>query len=357
MQSTILSSGFHLELFVGCLQKNDALKLTWERKADLPVGTSSPQIVKMKNFVFVGGGLRKQSETRAIFQYSVHDNRWTTLCQCPALRQGLVALNGELISVGGKNSQGITNAVYTFRDGRWNDVLPPMPTPRCDTSTVSQNDLIVAAGGLTGITRDGKSLPTQAVEIYIRDRQWYITKPMPIPLAIASTCVIGDTCYMLGGSGSVAKHSLTTQQVSLSSLIEGAVPAASLVQERKAEWTTTEYPLYLSSIVELEGKLIAMGGSYDGVLRYGSKLISSYDFTTDMWVECQGVQLPVPLYRPGVVKLAGNKVMIIGGQSEMKQFSKQVYIGSELPLIRTSYSGHPEKFPRMLHSTTPHLEN
>ena len=145
--------------------------------------------------------------------------------------------------------------------------------------------------------------------------------------------------------------------MSLSSLIEGAVPAASLVQESKAEWTTTEYPLYLSSIVELEGKLIAMGGSYDGVLRYGSKLISSYDFTTDMWVECQGVQLPVPLYRPGVVKLAGNKVMIIGGQSEMKQFSKQVYIGSELPLIRTSYSGHPEKFPRMLHSTTPHLEN
>ena len=112
MQSTILSSGFHS--FVGCLQKNDALKLTWERKADLPVGTSSPQIVKIKNLVFVGGGLRNQSETRAIFQYSVHDNSWTTLCQCPALRQGLAALNGELISVGGKNSQGVTNAVYTF---------------------------------------------------------------------------------------------------------------------------------------------------------------------------------------------------------------------------------------------------
>ena len=99
------------------------------------------------------------------------------------------------------------------------------------------------------------------------------------------------------------------------------------MQESKVEWRTTEYPLYFSSIVELEGKLIAMGGSYDAVLRHGTKFISSYDFAADMWVECQGAQLPVPLYRPGVVKLAGSKVMIIGGQSEMKQFSKQVYIG------------------------------
>ena len=71
----------------------------------------------------------------------------------------------------------------------------------------------------------------------------------------------------------------------------------------------------------LEGKVIAMGGSYYVMLRRGTRFISSYNFAADMWVECQGAQLPVPLYRPGLVKLAGNIVMIIGGQSEMKQYS------------------------------------
>ena len=303
--------------------------MTWERKADLPVGISSPQIVKINNFVFVGGGLRGRFETSAIFQYHINNNRWTTLPQCPVHKQGLASLNDELISVGGRCSQVATNIVYTFKDNQWKEVLPPMPTPRYNLSIVSYNDVIVAAGGSTGTARDGGSLRTQAVEVYIRDRQWYITKPIPIPFVLASICVIDGTCYMLGGTGE-PEHSLTLLQVSLSSLIEEAIPATrlSVAQERKVEWTTTAYPLYLSSIVKLEGKLIAMGGSYDALLRRGTKFISSYDFAADMWVECQRAQLPVPLYRPGVVKLAGNKVMIIGGQPEMKQYSKEIYIGT-----------------------------
>ena len=312
------------------MQKTDALKLTWEKKPYLPVGISSPQIVKIDNFLFVGGGLRNEHESSAFFQYHINDNRWTTLPQCPAKHQGLASLNDELISVGGMGSHEAKSNVYTFRDGQWKEVLPQMPTPRYCLSTVSNNALIVAAGGVTGITRDGKPLRTQAVEIYINGREWYITKPMPIPFSTPSTCVIGDTCYMQGGIGGNWNDSLTTLQVSLSSLIEEAVlySRLSVVQESKGEWTTTKYPLYFSSIVELEGKLVAMGGSYDIMLRHGTRFISSYDFAADMWVECQGAQLPVPLYRPGLVKLPGNKVMIIGGQSEKKQFSKEVYIGT-----------------------------
>lgn len=74
--------------------------------------------------------------------------------------------------------------------------------------------------------------------------------------------------------------------------------------------------------------LTAMGGTYDGRLRLGSKFISMYDFATDTWVECKGAELPVHLYRTGVVKLADNKVMVIGGQPKMQQFSNEVYIGS-----------------------------
>ena len=160
--------------FVQCwlLQKTDALKLTWERKADLPVGTSSPQIVKIGNFVFVGGGFHNRFDNSAIFQYSISENTWTTLPQCPASHQGLTTLNGELVSVGGTHSQRVINIVYTFRDGEWKQVLPPMPTPRYLLSTVShKNEMIVAVGGATGTARDGRASISQVVEIYIRDRQ------------------------------------------------------------------------------------------------------------------------------------------------------------------------------------------
>ena len=133
---------------------------------------------------------------------------------------------------------------------------------------------------------------------------------------------------MLGGIGQ-GRDPCTTLHISLSNFIK-QVASATTMPEIKGEWKIlkTEHPLMFSSIVELEGKLTAMGGSYDAVLRHGTRFTSSYDFAADMWVECEGAQLPVPLYRPGVVKLAGNKVMIIGGQPEMQQFSNEVYIGS-----------------------------
>ena len=279
--------------------------------------------------MFVGGGNRDCTEGQTVFQYSISENTWTTLPQCPASHQGLTTLNGELVSVGGMVSQRATNIVYTFRDGEWKEDLPPMPTPRYLLSTVTHNNaLIVAAGGVTGRARDGRELRTQAVEICIGYRPWYVVKQLPFPSYSASTCIIGDTCYILGGLGQV-EHVHKTLHVSLSNLINQVVPGTS-APETKGEWNTlkTQYPLVASSIVELGGKLIAIGGSCDVVLRRGTRFISIYDFAADMWVECQGAQLPVPLYRPGVVKLPGNKVMIIGGQSEMKQFSNEAYIGS-----------------------------
>ena len=91
---------------------------------------------------------------------------------------------------------------------------------------------------------------------------------------------------------------------------------------------TGHHPLIYTTLAEIDGTLTAMGGSYEQILRCGTRFISTYDFTTDTWMECEGAQLPVPLYRPGVVKLDDNRLMVIGGQPKMQQFSNQVYIGT-----------------------------
>jgi hypothetical protein len=292
--------------------------------ADLPTVASSPQMVKIKDSVFVGGGFQAKDSNPAIFEYRVTKDEWNILPQCPAFHQGLATLNGDLISVGGKNIQEVTNSVYTFRDGRWKDILPPMPTARYFLSTVSHNnEMIVAVGGKTGTEKDGKPMRSRAVEVYTREKQWYAIKELPILSSASSMCIIGDTCFIHGGVGQRMQDSRSTQYISLRTLSNGSSTA-----EEGWNLTTMEHPLLFSSVVEIGGKLVAMGGSNDVVLRRGTRFISYYDTAADMWVECTGAHLPVPLYRPGVVKLADNKVMVIGGQPEMQKFSNEVYIGS-----------------------------
>ena len=70
----------------------------------------------------------------------------------------------------------------------------------------------------------------------------------------------------------------------------------------------SQYPLTCPSLVEIDETLVAVGGSCDEAKRCGSKFISAYDFATETWVECEDAELPVPLYRTGVLQLDHNKV-------------------------------------------------
>lgn len=161
--------------------------------------------MKIGDNVFVSGGIRKNGESEAIFQYSINEDSWITLPHCRTSQQSLATMNDELIAIGGIRSSGkATNAVYTFgsADGKWKKTLPRMPTPRYRFSTVSHNnEVIIAAGGITGTTNDGKVLGTEIVEIYIRDDQWYVTKGVPIRACAFTMSILNDTCYMLGGTG------------------------------------------------------------------------------------------------------------------------------------------------------------
>lgn len=203
--------------------------MTWDRKAKLPLVTSSPQIVRIGDHVYVGGGFRIKSDNQAtVFKYSIQDDTWDTLPYCQPIQFGLTTLNRELIIIGGTLAGKATNLVYTFRDGAWVKHLPPMPTSRFLFSIIShKNRYIIVAGGWIGTQSNGRAMKTDVVEIYDDNtKQWYSTIRLPSLTYIFTTCIIGDMCYALGGTGT-AKESCTTMCVSLSSLIKHAVPAES----------------------------------------------------------------------------------------------------------------------------------
>ena len=307
--------------------------MNWRRCADIPVATSAPQIVRIGNYVYVGGGYREGLESSYIFGYSLSQDTWITLPHCPTFQPGLASLDKELVVIGGISHGKSTNIVYTFKEDTWKEILPPMPTPRSLLSTLSHEDrIIIAAGGVLRTESNGAMLRTDIVEIYIKDSQWYITKRLPIKVHSLSATTVNDKCYLLGGYGTI-EESCTTLYTTLSSLFEHAEPADSLysMPQMPITWKKLkgQHPLYFSSIMEVNESLTAMGGAHGNHAMNvcGTKFISTYDFKTDLWVECQDIQLPLAVFRLGLVKLGNNKVMAVGGEAKSRHFHAQVYIG------------------------------
>ena len=296
------------------------MKIHWKRCADLPVAASAPQLVKIGDRVYVEASMNNAMEN-GLFQFDLNERTWSSLPPCPTSQHGLTTLNNELIAIGGKVGIQITNFNHTLKDSKWIKEVYPMPTPRCLLSAVSHdNRLIIAAGGIALVNRTGKTISSDAVEVYIKEKKtWFRATPLLFPVSAFSMCIASEVCYILGGTAREDKIN-TTLYTTVSSLLENAA-SASWKQLKE------QHPLCLASPVELDGRLVAMGGSSDPIQRCGTRFISRYDFATDTWEVCKNARLPVPLYRAGVVKLDSNQVMIVGGQPKSQQFSAAVYIG------------------------------
>ena len=288
-------------------------------------------MLKIGDHVYMGGGYRK-TDSSTIYSYNIRRDTWTQLTFCPTYQHSLATLDGKLIILGGELQNGATNMVFTLQGDVWKKSLPPMPTPRYSVAALShENRLIVAAGGKTSTTVTGEVLLTDIVEVYIKGKQWYATKRLPFPTSTFSITTVGDKCYMLGGTGN-AREVCTVLYTSLSSLVEIATKR---VRHRSAPqalvtWKTlnAKHPLIYSPMVEIDGRITAISGSSEHVLRCGTKFICVYNFEMETWVECKGAELPLALYRVGVVKLSKDKVMVVGGQPKMQEFSSKVFIGT-----------------------------
>ena len=146
-------------------------------------------------------------------------------------------------------------------------------------------------------------------------------------------CTINETCYILGGTA--RKDSV---KIVICSTIFALLENATVSRQHVLPWKRLpdEHPLCCSTPVELNGRLVTVGGSSHPMQREGTRFIGAYDYNIGMWVECKGAQLPVPLYRAGVVKLDSDQVMIVGGQPKMQQFSAAVYIGKSYKARKNS---------------------
>ena len=308
--------------------------MKWSKCADIPIPISNPRLVKIGGHIYVGGGMPGVGKlSYYIYKYDLNHDTWDTLPHCPTQQHSLATLDDELIVIGGLLGRDIANTVYTFRQNKWLEELPPMPTPRYHHSSIThENKVIIAAGGIVSQQDTGKYTRSDVVEIYIKGDQWYSTKPLPFPSSSFSLCIIQDSCYISGGSAQTFEQQLLTVYTTVASLIKNAEPADSRYSAVQCplKWGKFKgaHPMRCTTLAVMNGKLFSLGGTDFGEMHVGTTFFSTYDFASDTWVECKGAELPVPLYRSTVMNLGNNEVICVGGQPKSQQFSAEVFIGS-----------------------------
>ena len=196
---------------------------------------------------------------------------WTEI-ELPYQDMSLTIYQSKFVAVGGRDPSTLegTNTILTSTTERqWEPSLPPMPTKRYDTSSVSTTspEVLVVAGGRTS---DGKVL--NIVEVLMADK-WIRIDPLPAPdYCMVSTVHEGNLCFKTCND---IPNIITT--CSCISLISSCTDSSST--------SSTDSPLW--------SQFQAPGGRHDSIVSYSSQLFiidswgttRGYSSTTQSWVE------------------------------------------------------------------------
>ena len=294
---------------------------------------SSAQTTVINGKVYCGGGDTDggddddYADHHFVYCYDLSQDSWTTLPPLPVRWFSLGQVNGNLVAVGGIEGSfyNATNEVYTYdeRSREWKQTVPPMPTARHSTGVLSlQSVLVVAGGDISDIEYDY----ADEVEIFKADTsQWYRTDRLPKRHCSISPaiCIIGNTCYALGG----CRYPTSLNQslyASVDDLLRNAVPANETTYSGSSDtlsaWKTlANTPTYAPISAVLAGNLLAIGGKETPLGGAVKKEVYMFSPSTNSWIYIS--DLPEPRSYAAVAVLSSTEILVIGGWCDMSRVS------------------------------------
>ena len=209
------------------------------------------------------------NDSKSLYRYTMTEDKWEELRQCPHSDSGLVVIDSALTAVGGWDGS-YTNKLVTLRQSRWVEEYLPMNTARSYPAVVSTSDgghmNVIAIGG-AGVGRW-----IDAVELFHTGRRsWSRLTSLPQPLASPSATICGNQLHVIGRDGN-------GYSCSLQALLSSHQPIGS--QSRTPTWTPLpRLPVKWSTAATLCGQLVIIGG-----LRDGSTVNSILQLVDGQWV-------------------------------------------------------------------------
>ena len=189
-----------------------------------------------------------------LFLSSTNLRLWTSIVQSHQ-SMSLTTYQSKLVLVGGLHlyTHGPTNQLLTSTTGRqWERSLPPMPTKRYGTSSVSTRspEVLVVAGG-----RDSNCRVLDVVEVLQGDK-WLMVNPLPAPAAgMCSTLHDGKICFMRSGV-----QDSTVFTCSCASLISSCSKSSVNSSTDRPLWQQFQAPGELDKIGSFSSRLVFIDG-------------------------------------------------------------------------------------------------
>ena len=281
----------------------------------MPNGMSTTiQAIVIGDNVYVGGGSTLSVDSRKCFVvmvYSLASGSWNKLPPHKTQWFGMVAVNNQLVLVGGNTSllfNGATGILAMWDEGSrtWTHPFPEMPTPRHSPSVIAYQKWLVVAGGKTG--RNFRSNKVEILDTH--SGQWYEGSPIPSGCSETSSAINGNMWYLSSGFTSQGRNEYVFS-VSLDELIPQALShsAGNTSPPQPSPWQIlTETPLMNSTVLIFNGDLMTVGGN-------GSSAIHNYQPSTRSWIKAG--DLPIKRWQCACTVLPNGEIFVVGGRTKI----------------------------------------
>lgn len=182
---------------------------SWTQLNELPQPIGAHQMVNVDGTLYIVGGVPQGT---TLWAYDSQTDTWdTTLSPMPTAREhlGAAALDGRLVVVGGRWSQGnlATVEAYDPITDEW-EALPDMPTPRGGFSVAAVDSKVYAGGGEFFI---GGSCTYNRAEVFDAETQTWARLPdMPTPRHGLTMAGVDGQWIVVGGATGAAQMTFET---------------------------------------------------------------------------------------------------------------------------------------------------
>ena len=289
-------------------ERKNLLKLEWS------VGLKAPSTIHGESAVLSNGVVYfcEGVDDSNVITYNLETSKWAVFSKCPKKYFSIAVVNGQLTAVGGKEAEKDTKTLVSVTEEKgwlgtwqkWTELFPPMI--HCHNNpaiTTTQSHLIVAGGWSSA----GKSSVVEAMNI--NSKSWFAVARLPYPVHQATVAHFQGQLY-IGGGCTLSKTMSNQSSVWTKSVVTCQVHnllKSNTYQYGRVWRQVTDLPLVRSSLVALQGQLLALGGSVSGG---DSNLVFQYDATRNSWHEIGTMATTRRQFF--AVSLSNNQLMVVG---------------------------------------------
>ena len=283
---------------------------------DMPMraGSYAATIHNSKVYISASGRDGNRKPVYPVLVYSTNELKWSTL---PNQQRGaaIAVLNNHVTLIGGQDvsTEKFTNTLSTWyeEEGRWEQVLPPMPTGRFRPAVICHANLLLVTGG---VAEDDSVLNTTDV-LNLTTMKWSTPEGLKLPVPLWGHCLAlcGEYLYLVGGVTVYPRQSPEDDnsqawRAKWSDVKQTAAPQH--FQPQRGMWTQiADPPILRPTPVSCGGTLYTVGGWTRDAKSIST--VYTYITATNQWVSVGDMSVG----RAGhcAVPLSSNSIFVAGG--------------------------------------------